>query len=505
MLFTTWLDRNAAADPDGPALVLPGSITSHADLRDASFVAAGRLRAAGVRRGEQVALLLAEVGPDYVALACGLARLGAVAVCVNARFRARELEHALGNSGVALVLTSGWFLPVLADVRLPPGCRVVDIATDEAFVAGSAPRSEIVAESALVRGEDAARVIYTSGTTTLPKACLHTHDALVAQGESVAASLGLTASDRFWTALPLFHTGGWTPLLACQAVGAALHHAGRFEASAAWHQIRDQRCTVLFPGFETLWMDVLEQPDYDADAMPGARLVVIVGVAERLRVMQALHPRIPLVSNTGSTECGGFLCMGDPADLLDVRVSTVGRVIGGMEARIVDPSTRSDVPDGTAGELLVRGAGLFREYHADAVATIAAFEADGWFATGDLLVRQPDGRLRYMSRLKDMLKVGGENVAAAEIEDHLLTHPAVRIVAVVAAPDAHYGEVAAAFVELRPGSSATAADLIAHCRGAMASFKVPRYVRWVEEWPMSGTKIRKVDLRERIAAELRGR
>lgn len=180
----------------------------------------------------------------------------------------------------------------------------------------------------------------------------------------------------------------------------------------------------------------------------------------------------------------------------------MGRLLAGVAARVVDPETGVERPPGVAGELLVRGPALFSEYHGDAAATAEAIDPDGWFHTGDMLVRHPSGAFSYEGRLKDMLKVGGENVAAAEIEDQLLTHPAVHLVAVVSAPDGRHGEVAAAFVELRPGAAATEAELVAHCAAVMSSFKVPRYVRFVEEWPKSGTKIRKVELRERIAGEL---
>lgn len=200
----------------------------------------------------------------------------------------------MANSGIRLLLTSAWYLPVLAAADLPAGCRVVDLEADGDFQAAGAAVTddEVREQTALVRGSDGVRVIYTSGTTSKLKACLHTHDALVAQGDSVAAALGLPAGDRFWTPLEMFHTGGWTPFLAAQARGAALHHGDRFDAGPALSQIVDQRCTVLFPGFETVWMDVLGQPGFSADRL-AARLVIIVGVPKRLRIMQDQHLFVP--------------------------------------------------------------------------------------------------------------------------------------------------------------------------------------------------------------------
>ena len=194
--------------------------------------------------------------------------------------------------------------------------------------------------------------------------------------------------------------------------------------------------------------------------------------------------------------------MGGPADPLERRITSAGRLLDSMEARIVDPISGKDLQRGSAAELLVRGPALFSEYFSDPAATVEAIDAAGWFHTGDLLAVDEDGQFRYVGRVKDMLKVGGENVAAAEIEDHLLTYPDVYIVAVVSAPDRKYGEVPAAFVQLKPCANATEAQLVAHCKGRIASFKVPRYARFIDEWPMSDAKIRKVELRELIAAEL---
>jgi fatty-acyl-CoA synthase len=291
-------------------------------------------------------------------------------------------------------------------------------------------------------------------------------------------------------------------MLAAQARGACFNHVGLFDAGVAIDQISTQRCTVLFPGFETIWMAVLEHPRFATSDLSCARLLINVGVPQRMRVMQERLPGVPQVSNTGSTEACGFLAIGVPSDPLDARSSTAGRELAGMEVRIVDPETGEDVPDGDAGEMLFRGEWRLREYFGDPRGTADSIDAHGWFHSGDLLRRDEQGRLVYLSRIKDMLKVGGENVASAEIEDHLLTHPAVHMVHVVAAPDARYGEVPVAFVQLRAGVEVTEQELIDFCIDRIATFKVPRYVRRVQEWPMSGTKVKKVVLRERIAEEL---
>jgi fatty-acyl-CoA synthase len=176
-----------------------------------------------------------------------------------------------------------------------------------------------------------------------------------------------------------------------------------------------------------------------------------------------------------------------------------------MQTRVVDPETGADLPPDTEGELLFRGSNAFDGYLHAPELTARCIDGDGWFHTGDVATQDSDGRVTFVSRLKDMLKVGGENVSAAEVESYLIGHPAVGIVQVVAAPDSYYVEVPAAFIQLKPGATATEDEIIDFCRGQIATFRIPRYVRFVDDWPMSGTKIKKFELRERIADELRRR
>jgi fatty-acyl-CoA synthase len=219
--------------------------------------------------------------------------------------------------------------------------------------------------------------------------------------------------------------------------------------------------------------------------------------------MQERLPTAIQVSSYGLTESCGFMCIGLTSDPLEARLTTSGRQLDGKEVRAIDPETGEDVPTGEPGEIVFRGISQFLRYHRDPDATAALLDADGWFRTGDLVRLDEEGRISFQGRLKDMLKVGGENVSAAEVEDLLATHPAVKIVQVVGAPDARYGEVAAAFVELVPGAQVTEPELVNVCLGVISTFKVPRYVRFVSEWPMSGTKIAKRRLRDQITDELR--
>jgi fatty-acyl-CoA synthase len=267
--------------------------------------------------------------------------------------------------------------------------------------------------------------------------------------------------------------------------------------------LAEERCTVIYPAFETIWLQVLDHPDFERADLGAIRLIQSICVPERLRQLEARMPWAAQVSSYGATECSSNLTLSLPDDPYEARMDTLGRPLPGMEVKIVDPETGEEVPAGVVGELCFRGYALFDGYYKDPELTAAAFDDEGYFHSQDLAKLTDDGRLIYTGRLKDMLKVGGENVSALEVEGYLVTHPAVNIAQVVAAPDARYGEVPAAFVELKAGASVTERELIDFCVGRIATYKVPRYVRPVDEWPMSGTKIQKFVLRERIADELR--
>jgi len=303
--------------------------------------------------------------------------------------------------------------------------------------------------------------------------------------------------------MTFFHVGGWQVLLSALNAGAGFSQVGFFDGGVALDQLERDGITVAYPAFELLWLAVLDHPRFPEADLSRLRIVLNVGVPERLRLMQDRVPHAVQCSMMGMTESCGSMCMGKPTDSLESRTTTSGHPLPGMELKVVDPATGEEQPAGIPGELLFRGVASFSGYYRDEAATAAAVDADGWIRTGDLVRREPDGTIAYISRLKDMLKIGGENVSAAELEGFLITHPAVAVAAVVGAPDARYGEVAAAYVQLRAGATLTEQELIDYCVGSIATYKVPRYVRIVSEYPVSASqKIQKTVLRERIAAEL---
>lgn len=520
-----------AADPDAEAIVFPDDRASYRRLAERSREFAAGLLGLGVERGDKVGVLLGG-GMDFVAALLGVMRIGAVAVPINARYKVRELSGVLVHADLRVVLTTDATrphvdLPALLEAALPglaegdaaelrlataPALRQVVLLGDERrpgfldparFTAARADDADLDRARAEVRAADVALILYTSGTTSSPKGCMLTQGGLLQQARALGVDgLGLAPSDRFWSPTPMFHISAISGMVATLAAGATFLHVGTFDPDVALRQLAEERCTLAFPGFETIWLQVLDHPGFPDADLGSLHTVFSVGVAARLTAMQARLPTARMISAFGSSESGGFLSLGDVDDPEELRLGTGGHLLPGVEARVVDPVTGGDQPPGTPGEVWYRAPQRFVGYYKDPEYTRSTIDEQDWFHSGDVCVFDADGRLTFVNRLKDMLKVGGENVAAAEIEDYLAHHPAVRIVAVVSAPDARYTEVPAAFVQLAEGARVTERELIDFCRGRISTFKVPRYVRFVDDWPMSGTKIRKVELRERIAREL---
>jgi fatty-acyl-CoA synthase len=501
------LDAQSARTPTAPAASFPTSESTYAELGAASIVAARKLRAAGIRAGDRVGILLREGCEPYVSLGLGAMRLGAICVPINARNKTHELEYVVDHAGLSLLVTVDEFVSLLDAARLPETCTQVVLGRDTWFdeQAESVSVEEVAGCEATVAPDTPALILYTSGTTANPKGCVHSHATLLGVGYNTAHGLELTSADRYWTALAMFHVGGWQVLLANLSAGSCFSHVGFFEPGQTLHQIARERCTVVMPAFELIWMAVLEHPDFAGADLSAVRTVMNVGVPERLERMQAMVPHATQVSMFGSTESAGSICIGSTSDSLHSRTHSSGRPLPGMELKLIDPATGEECAPGVPGELFFRGPSRFVEYWRDPRTTADTIDADGWARTGDLVRIESDGAYAFVSRLKDMLKVGGENASAAEIEGYLITHPAVSVVAVVAAPDARYGEVPCAFVKTAGGAEVTERDLIDFCLGKIATFKVPRYVRFLDDFPIasSSAKIQKYALRERIEDELK--
>ncbi|MGW5384115.1 class I adenylate-forming enzyme family protein [Nocardia sp. NPDC003963] len=508
------LERRAHEHPERIALAFPDIEVGYAQLADRADLLARGLLAAGVAPGETVGILLPNC-PDSIAALFAVTRIGALPVPINSRFKEHELAQVVNHSRMRLLFVHST-TPVPHAVRqqaarlreviqLGPGDTPAGVRPESEFLRAAAGIDPGLSRdrSRYVRVRDTAVVMYTSGTSASPKGAMISHEALIRFATGAAHSrLGLDADDRVWTPLPLFHIGAVAFAVASIYAGCTYCHVGFFRPDTALEQLETQRATVALPGFETVWLPVLNHPDFATRDLSALRLVMTVGVPERVRDMADRLPHAVQVSCFGMTEASSFLSLSEQTDTREQRTTTGGRPLPGMECRVVDPETGLDLAPGTEGELLFRGTNCFDGYLHDPELTARCFDEQGWFHTGDVAVMDDEGRVTFVSRLKDMLKVGGENVSAVEVEDFLLRHPAVHIVQVVAAPDSYYVEVPAAFIELVPGAVVTEQEIIDYCLGAIATYRAPRYVRFVDEWPMSGTKIKKYVLRERIRDEL---
>ncbi len=511
--------RRAAMAPDRDAIVFPEERETGAELLDESIKAGRSLLGLGIKPGEAIAILMPN-HIDFAHVLYGAALVGIRALLVNARYKATELAYVLENADAVAVITTDVvseyvdFVPLLRDattnhdVPLLRQLVLLGSSSPEGFVDRAAfdAAADTITEAYVhelresVRVRDVAIMMYTSGTTAQPKGCLITHEALVRTGISVASRWHMPEDEVFWDPLPFFHMGAMLQLTATLYAGGTFVTMTHFEPGAALRQIHEEHPTFIFPCFPTITQSLIHHPDFEQTDLSSIRGLLDTGPKESLQEVERRFG-VPVVTSYGLTEAGGVIAFGHLEDSIEKRSTTGGRPFRGMEARIVDPDTGVELPPNTPGAVLLRGVGLFEGYYKDPGQTAKAMEG-GWLNTGDLGVIDEDGRVAYRGRFKDMLKVGGENVSALEIEAYLGTHPKVKVVAVASVPDEKYTEVPAAFVEIVPGETLTEDELITYCKDQIANFKIPRYVRFVTEWPMSATKIQKFKLRSDLLAEL---
>lgn len=518
------LRRVAERFPDREAIIMHERRLTNADvLREAERHAAALARL-GIGRDDHVGILMANC-LEYLLLFYGCALLGARPVHLNSRYKREDLRYVIADSDIRILFTSakqrehtdyaqmlrdiypelaGWrFGEPLHIAAAPRLQQVFDLHTGgttqwgheaQLYPADLTPLPRLPA----IDPEDIGLMMYTSGTTAHPKACLLSHRAIEGAGHALAERWRMTEQDRFWDPLPFFHMSTMLPLAACRASGACFIAQEHFDAGASVREIVHERATILFPSFPTVTNALFEHPTFDAKEMAAVRIVNNVGPPELLRRYAALLPAATHVSAYGLTEAGGVIAFHAPDDPPEMLAETSGKAFDGIEVRIVDPDTLQTLPTGARGEIWIRGPTNFSGYYKDAEKTAQTVMPDGFLRSGDLGSLEPSGHIRYLGRIKDMLKVGGENVAAIEIESWLCTHPAVKVAQIIGVADARLQEVAAAFIELREGATVTPQELIRYCKGKIASYKIPRYVQFVTEWPMSATKIQKFRLRDQV-------
>jgi len=524
--------RGADKWPDNDAVIFPDDRVTYAELARRAWQRAASLKALGIGRGDHVGILMPNC-LDFVEIIFGAALLGGIAVPINARFKSTELAYVIENADIKVMVTSDLnseyadfadllcqAFPGLADAQDPtslaleaaPLLRTMVMMGDsqpngfmsrQGFDALSdgVDRADIDADRVCIKLRDPCIMMYTSGTTANPKGCPLSNEALVRTSINMTRErFFLSETDRFWGALPMFHMASTLPMLASLYEGAAFLSMNHIDAGVALQMMEDEKVTIAFPSFPTITNELINHPNFKTTDLSHMRRINNVAPPDVLRKFQDAFPQAVQTGAFGLTEVSGVIAYNHPDETLEQRLHTCGRPFPGMEVRIIDPDTTEDMPQGERGEILARGYAVFEGYYKSPEKNAEAF-LDGWFRTGDLGSLDEHGAIMFHGRIKDMLKVGGENVAAVEIESLLANHPAVKLAQVIGVPDDRLIEVAAAYIELNPGATATEQEIIDFCKGDIASFKIPRHVRFVTDWPMSSTKIQKFKLRDQYDAE----
>lgn len=479
-------------------------------------LAKGLLRL-GVQRGDMVALLMTN-RPEWLLIEFAVTMLGATLVPISTWSRPRELEYVLNHCAAGTLLTVPRFggqdyLGALAEgaSRLPHLRRIVVAGAERTgsqidFAAlpdlgRDVSDAEIDAAQRAVAPEDVAYILYTSGTTSTPKGVQLCHGGLVENSWHIGERQRLTPADRIWMGISLFWSFGCANgLLAVMTHGGTIVLQEHLDPGAALALIERERCTVYY-GTPNIAQALIEHPDRPRRDLSSLRTGAAIGSPAAMQMVMDLGAR-EICNVYGLTECYGNCSVTDARDAAEVRRTTVGYPLPGMELRVVDRETRRPLPDGEVGEILVRGR-LTPGYYRDPERNAASFDAEGFLRTGDLGFVGEDGRLRFRGRIKEMVKTGGINVAPLEVEEVLLGHPAVEQAYVVGIPDPRKEEILVAVVVLKPGHAAEPDALRALCQDALAAYKVPREIHVMkrEDLPVTGTgKVQKFRLAEKLAA-----
>jgi fatty-acyl-CoA synthase len=504
---------------------------------DADSDAAARgLLAAGVRARDRVGIWAPNCA-EWVLLQFATAKIGAILVNINPAYRSRELAYVLGQAGVRLLVSAESFKTsdyraMINEVRpgLPELERVIYLGTAEwdalffdsradganspgRAVPAGAPASTDVGPGALglreasLAFDDPINIQYTSGTTGFPKGATLSHHNILNNGFFIGEMCRYTERDRVCIPVPFYHCFGMVlGNLAAVTHGACIViPAASFDAPATLHAVQDERCTSLY-GVPTMFIAELALPDFGDYDLSTLRTGIMAGSPCPVEVMKQVVSEMHMSEVTiayGMTETSPVSCQTRPDDDTGRRVSTVGRVHPHVEVKIINSDTGRVLPRGEPGEMCTRGYSVMLGYWKEPGKTAEAIDAARWMHTGDLAVMDAAGYLNIVGRIKDMVIRGGENVYPREVEEFLYTHPAIEDVQVIGVPDDKYGEELCAWVKLRPGAELTVDDVRGYCAGKIAHYKIPRYVRFTGEFPMTVTgKVQKYKMRETSIAEL---
>jgi fatty-acyl-CoA synthase len=529
------IDQATAKFSSKKALIYNESTLTYAQLRHHVDNMAKGLIKLGVNKGDKVGIWMVD-NPAWIYSYFAAAKARAVIVPINARYKQHEMRYVLKHGEIRTIIISD-LKPEIQDYvnmiyEVSPKIRQMDgfqihvedlpylrnvIVVGPRDHAGTVRIDRVIqmgAEEALddelrdrqkrLKPEDIAVIQYTSGTTSFPKGCILTHEIVVRNAQACALRLEIEeGKDIFYDVMPPFHVLGICfGIIPSIAYGCCRIGTDHFDPLEALKWIEREKCTV-HSGMADMLKAELDHPDFNRYDLSSLRTGFCSDSPIVFKKVDHLLPNWRIFSLYGLSEVGGNLATTRRNDPVEVRIHTHGRPHDGLEVKIVDLESNSDCPIGVEGEICTRGWTVMKGYYKDPEATAKTIDQDGWLHTGDKGLIDNNGRLRWIGRIKDTIKVGGENVAPKEIEDFIILHPKVQAVQVVGVEDPMYTEVVAAFVEVEKGMTCPESEIVDFCRGRIASFKIPRYVRFVETWPMSATKVQKSKLKEQLQRELK--
>ncbi|HEY7817954.1 MAG TPA: AMP-binding protein, partial [Vicinamibacteria bacterium] len=512
------LRRAVDSFPEGDALVVRSQKyrASYRELWDQTSALANALLAHGIEKGDRVGIWSPNRF-EWVVTQYATARIGAILVNVNPAYKARELEYALNQSGVRMLLHSRGFRAtdyreILGEVRsrlraLEKVVVIDDEWDDLLFSAGKAPEGALAAREATLGFDDPINIQYTSGTTGAPKGATLSHHNILNNAYLIGEIMAYTEKDRIAVPVPFYHCFGMVMgNLAAASHGSTVLVPGEaFDAGDTLAIIGEERATSIY-GVPTMFIAMLGHPDFARTDFSTLRTGIMAGSPCPVEVMKQVRERMNVKDITicyGMTETSPVSTQTRRNDAVEKRVATVGRVHPHAEIRIVDPATGAVVPRNTPGELCTRGYCVMLGYWNDAEATAKAIDSARWMHTGDLASMDDDGYVKIVGRIKDMIIRGGDNVYPREVEEFLYTHPGVEDAQVIGVPSPTYGEEIMAWVKPRPGAAIDDGELAAFCKGKIATYKIPKYWKIVDSFPITVTgKVQKFRMREISVAEL---